>query len=92
VNVPLDPLHPVAQSHERSGSGKFGHLSVELQSAVVERFPQISEEHVPEPAFQNRYGEQERWFPATNPLCAVRSDAAAGNNAVQVRMEVKVLA
>jgi hypothetical protein len=50
MNDPFDPLHSVAQSCERVRSGERGHLCVELQSAVSERFPQISEKYVSKPA------------------------------------------
>ena len=33
----------------------------------------------------------ERWFPADNPLRAIRADAAARHNAMQMRMQMKVL-
>ena len=59
MNDPFDPLHPIAQSRERTRSGERDHFSMELQSAVLEGFAQVSEEHVSEAAAQHLYGQEE---------------------------------
>src|ERR1700730_7421287 len=85
MNHPLSPLRPAAQGFECS------RLSVEAQLAFAKRFSQISQKHVSEPDSQHLNGEKERLFPATNPACPVRPDTAARNNAVEMRMKMKVL-
>jgi hypothetical protein len=57
----------------------------------LKSFPQVTQEHLSEPAAQHLHGEKERLLPATDPTCAVRADAAARHDAVEMRMKMKVL-
>jgi hypothetical protein len=64
---------------------------VKLQSAGLICFPQISQEQIPKAAAQNLHREKERGFLASNPTNAVRANAASGNHAMQVRMQMEIL-
>ncbi len=81
----------MAQRGECGRFGQTGQFSVEAELAFLKRFSQAEQKHVSEPAAQHFIGEKERGLSTTDPTCAVRRDAAAGHNTVQVWMKMKVL-
>src|SRR5712691_6329925 len=71
--------------------GETGHLAMELQPAFQKCFPEINQKQPSEPAAPNLNGEKDRLFLASNPANATRADPAAGNDAMQMRMQVEIL-
>src|SRR5271169_3037854 len=88
---PFDPPCLLAQGFERGRLRESGHLAMKLQSAGLECFPQINQEQIPKAAAQNLDREKERRFLASNPAKAVGTDAAAGNDTMQMRMQMQIL-
>src|SRR5580704_2742982 len=83
---PFDFSRLAAQRFERAWLHKTSHLSMEPQLAVLKRFSQVPQEHIPEPGTQHLPGEKERLLPAADPPFTVRSDAATRYHAVEMRM------
>src|SRR5208283_2041931 len=90
IDNPLDPFGLAAQGVKCSRIGQRGHLPMKLKLAFSKRFSQISQKLVPEETAQYPDRKKER-FRATNPTCAVRADAAARHDAVEMGMQMKVL-
>src|SRR5438132_11431210 len=88
---PFDFPGLLTHEFERRRLGETGHLAMELQPAFQKCFPEINQKQPSEPAAQNLHGEKERFFLASNPANAIRADAAAGNHAMQMRMQVEIL-
>src|SRR5665213_3240462 len=59
MDNPFTPGGAAAQCFERTGCVQRGHLSVELQFAVLKRLPQVIQENVSESAAQNLHGQKE---------------------------------
>src|SRR6266404_662435 len=89
--------HPVLLSQGSQVRGKPCSVPQRLdlaekgKLAVDERLVERFEQQAPEQARQDAYGKKEA-RPASDPACLVRTQAAAGNHAVQVRMMPQVLA
>src|SRR5271170_2045256 len=89
---PLDFLRPPAQKFKGGRFRQTGHLSMEAQLALLKGLLQIDQKDIPEPASQYLHGKKEGLLPATDPTCAIRSNAAAWHDAVEMWMKMKVLA
>ena len=76
---------------EPGSVGQLGSAVVELEQALALGSPQASEELPSEETAEDIHGEKEA-VSAVLPVRPVRRDAAAGDNAVDVRMVLEVLA
>src|ERR1035438_445030 len=90
VDNPLDAFSLAAKGFECSRCSQMRHLPVKLKPAFSKRLPQINQKRVPEATAQHPNRKKER-FPRTDPACAVGTDAAARHDAVEMRMQMKVL-
>ena len=61
-----------------------------MQLALVKGLLQVFEEEAPEPAREHADGQEEART-AGDPMLAIRADAAAGHDTMQVRVEEQVL-
>ena len=89
-----DPFHPT-QLGQTSGEGnplsKRGETSEKRQLSRLERGLEILQEQPPEEPRQHPHGREEA-RPAGNPSGAVQGQSAAGDEAIDVRMVMQVLA
>ena len=91
VDHPLDPAQRAQPMGEGCGSGEAGELAEEAEFAGLERRAQLVEEQPAEEPREHA-DRQEEAGPAGDPARAVRRQAAAGHDAMDVRMVVQVLA
>src|SRR5580700_5452206 len=91
VNYPFELRDCFAHGLERGRLGQIAKLAGEMEPAFAKSPCQGEKEEFAELTAEDLIRKEEGILPASDPAAAVGGEAAAGNDAMQVRMKMQVL-
>src|SRR5216683_4180782 len=91
VNDPWDGLGLLAQEAKLARIAQRAEFAMEVEQVSSECRPEGSQEDLPEAAAEHTHRQKEGGLAAGDPAGAVRGDAAARYDAMQVRVQMQIL-
>src|SRR5450755_4031158 len=92
VNDPCDGLGLLAQELELGRISESMEFAMEAEQALAEYGSERLQENLPEAVAEHAHGQEEGGLPTRDPARAVGRDAAARYDAMQMWMQMQILA